>query len=142
MSASSLPFRTRLVQYLAAKGAAATGTTTVGPIRRSGLGKIVSLSLTPEANVTGATATARTFTVYNKGPAGALNRVLGTLVLGTGNDLVAYVPKTIPLSGTVADLEIAQGDVIVCTETVAGAGTAHSGGVLEVTIGNSATAEA
>ena len=95
-------------------------------------GRVTRCSLTPEAAVTGATATKRTFTLVNKGTAGTGTAVLATLDLVTGTDLVAFDEKDFTLA---SDASVAQGDVLAVVETHASTGTAHSGGqvVVEIT---------
>jgi hypothetical protein len=115
-----------------AAGAAVTQDTIIGEAPFDGT--VTAASILPEAAVTGATATARTFTLVNKGQAGAGAVTIATLVLITSNNMVAFDEKDMVLTATAADLLVAKGDVIALVETVAGAGTAHTGGVCKVTI--------
>lgn len=115
-----------------AAGAAVTQDTIIGEAPFDGT--VTAASILPEAAVTGATATARTFTLVNKGQAGAGSTSVATLVLITSNDMVAFDEKAMVLSGTPANLQVAAGDVLALVETVAGAGTAHTGGVCKVEI--------
>ena len=115
-----------------AAGAAATQDTIVGEAPFDGT--VTAASILPEAAVTGATATARTFTLLNKGLAGIGTTSLATLVLITGNDMVAFDEKDMVLSVVANALNVAKGDVIVLAETVAGGGTAHTGGKVKVEI--------
>lgn len=115
-----------------AAGAAVTQDTIIGEAPFDGT--VTAASILSEAAVTGATATARTFTIINKGQAGAGAVSVATLVLNTGVDLVAFDEKDFTLSGTAANLLVAKGDVLAVAETVAGAGTAHTGGKVKVEV--------
>lgn len=97
-------------------------------------GVVAAASLVSEAAVTGATATKRTFTLTNKGQAGAGAVSVAVLDLITGVDLVAFDEKAMTLSATPANLVVAKGDVLALVETHASTGTAHSGGQVRVDI--------
>lgn len=84
---------------------------------------VTEVSIIPEANMTGATATARTLTVYNRGQAGAGTTVVATLAFITGVDLVAGDKKLLTLSAVAGALTVTAGDVFECVETVASTGT-------------------
>jgi len=86
-------------------------------------GTVTEVTIVAEAAMTGATATARTLTVYNRGQAGAGTTVIATLAFVTGVDLVANDEKALTLTATVADRNFANGDVFECVETVASTGT-------------------
>jgi hypothetical protein len=92
-----------------------------------------------EGAVTANATAFRTLRVLNKGQAGAGSTVVATLALDTPttDDLAAKDEKTIPLSGTAADLVVAAGDVLVFDETVTGAGLAHTGLKVQVSISRS-----
>lgn len=92
---------------------------------------VTGVALVPEAAVTGATATKRTFTLINKGQAGTGTTVVATLDLITGTDLVAFDEKAFTL-GAGSVLNISEGDILVVAETHASTGTAHSGGEIVI----------
>lgn len=94
-------------------------------------GTVTKVSILPEAAVTGATATKRTFSLINKGQTGAGTTVVAILDLITGTDLVAFDEFLFTLSADPAN-KVAQGDVLVLAETHASTGTAHSGGEVEI----------
>ncbi len=96
-------------------------------------GTVTKCALVPEAAVTGATATKRTFTLVNKGQAGAGTTVIGTLDLITGENLVAFDEKVFTLAAGAA-VNVAEGDILAVVETHASTGTAHSGGSVVVEI--------
>jgi hypothetical protein len=86
---------------------------------------VTEVSIVSEAALTGATATARTLTIYNRGQAGAGTTVVATLALITGVDLVANDKKLFTLSAVAGALTLAAGDALECVETVASTGTAR-----------------
>jgi hypothetical protein len=92
-------------------------------------GTVTSVILIPEGNVTANATNYRTISVLNKGQSGSGSTVVATLALDTPttDDLTAYDEKTVPLSGTAANLVVAAGDVLAASETVAGSGLAHGG---------------
>lgn len=93
---------------------------------------ITEVSVISESALTGATATARTLTLYNRGQAGAGTTVVATLAFITSVDLVANDEKLMTLSATPANLVVAAGDVLEMVETVASTGTAR--GEAQVTV--------
>jgi hypothetical protein len=90
------------------------------------------VSLLPEAAVTGATATKRTFTLVNKGQAGAGTTVIATLDLITGTNLAAFDEAAFTIAADPAN-KVAAGDILALVETHASTGTAHSGGEVLIT---------
>src|SRR5678810_813840 len=70
-------------------------------------GTVTEVTIVAEAAMTGATATARTLTVYNRGQAGAGTTVIATLAFVTGVDLVASGENDNTLTATVADRNFA-----------------------------------
>lgn len=102
-------------------------------------GTVTGVSVTPEANVTANATNYRTFRLINKGQAGAGATVVASLATDTPttDDLVAFDEKTITLSGTPANLTVAEGDTLVADETTAGTGVAHQGYKIQVEISRS-----
>jgi hypothetical protein len=99
-------------------------------------GTVSGVSIVPEAAVTAHGTNFRTFRVVNKGQAGAGTTVVASFATDTvtTDDLVAFDEKAIPLSGTPANLVVAEGDVLAADETVAAAGVAHGGYTIKVEI--------
>lgn len=97
-------------------------------------GTVREVTIIPEAAVTAHATNFRTIRVVNKGQAGAGTTEVASLPLDTpGTDnLVAFDEKTVPLSGTAANLAVSTGDVLVVDETVAAAGLAHGGYTIKV----------
>jgi hypothetical protein len=110
--------------------AAGVPATTLGEVR--GKYTITEVNIVAEAAMTGATATARTLTVYNRGQAGAGTTVVASLAFIDTVDLVANDKKALTLTATAADLLVADGDVLECVETVASTGTVRPEAVLTV----------
>ncbi len=85
---------------------------------------VTEVTIVSEANLTAADATARTLTLYNRGQAGAGTTVVATLVTNlAGGNWVANDEKAFTLTATVADRNLAAGDVLEVVETVASTGT-------------------
>lgn len=93
---------------------------------------VTEVNIVAEAAMTGATATARTLTVFNRGSTGAGTTQIATLAFITGVDLVANDKKLLTLSGTPANLLVSAGDVLECVETVASTGTVRPEAVMTV----------
>jgi hypothetical protein len=97
-------------------------------------GTVSDVSFTPEAAITGDNTNKRTFTLVNKGQAGAGSTVIATLDFVTGVNGVAFDEKQFTLSGTAANLVVASGDILAVVEAVAGTGLANPGGLVQVEI--------
>lgn len=113
---------------------AAAGSTPETPLGEADFAATVtSVKIVSEAALTAADATARTLTIFNRGPSGAGTTVVATLVTNlAGGNWVANVEKDFTLSATPANLVLAAGDNLECVETVAGAGTARAASVITV----------
>lgn len=127
---------TRVIQStLPALGAAVAGDQVVGEAPFTGT--VTGVTFTPEANITGDSTNTRTFTLQNKGQAGSGTTVIATLAFTTGNNAVMFDEKAFTLSGTAANLNVTDDDILVVVETVAGSGLANPGGRIEVTFSRS-----
>lgn len=136
--ADSAPLLRTLEAFVPAQGTAnATQDQVIGEAPYAGT--VTEVTIIPEAAVTAHGTNYRTFRVVNKGQAGAGTTVVATFATDTvtTDDLAAFDEKTIPLSGTAANLVVAEGDVLVADETVAAAGVAHGGYTIKVTISRS-----
>ena len=131
----SAPLVKTLQTTLPALGAAVAGDQTLGEAPFDGT--ITGATFTPEANITGATATARTFTIVNKGQDGAGTTVAATLAFVDTVDGVAFDEKAFTLSAVAGATTVAQGDIIAVVEAVAGGGTANPGGLVQVEVSRS-----
>lgn len=109
-------------------------------------GRVVSVTYTPEAAVTGAASpNSRTLSLVNKGTDGSAGSdvTVATLALVGGVNLVAFDEKAITLSGTAANLVVAAGDILVWVSTAAtsGGGLVDPGGKVQVEIGSTSYSE-
>lgn len=111
----------------------ATGDQTIGEAKA---GRISSVTYTPEAAITGANSPAsRTYTLVNKGQAGAGTTTVATLAMVAGVNGVAFDEKAITLSVTPADLVTADGDVLAWVSTaVGGTGLVDPGGLVQIEV--------
>jgi hypothetical protein len=89
---------------------------------------VTKVALVPEAAATGDNTNFRTFTLVNKGQAGAGTTVVATLALTTGVNLVAFDEKLFTLSVVAGATSVVAGDVLQVNEVHTASGLAHSGG--------------
>lgn len=115
-----------------AQTAATTANATIGEAANPGT--VTAVTFTPDAAITGATATKRTITLENRGQDGTGTTVIATLDLITGVNPAAFDEYAFTLSGTPANLNVAQGDILAVKEAVTSTGTANPGGRIEVSI--------
>jgi hypothetical protein len=125
MSGYQAPFVQKQSGWIPAQSAAVDADQAIA--RAPYAGVVSGVSLLPEAAVTGATGTKRTFTLVNKGQSGAGTTVVATLDLITGTNLVAFDESAFTVAAAPANA-VAEGDVLAVVETHASTGTAHSGG--------------
>lgn len=120
-----------------AAGAAVTQDQVIGKAPFDGT--VTAVAVISEAAVVANATNFRTLRVLNKGQAGAGATVVASLALDTPttDDLAAFDEKSIPLSGTPANLAVVAGDVLAADETVAASGLAHSGYKIRVEISRS-----
>lgn len=100
-------------------------------------GTVSRVSYVPSAAVTGANTNSRTLTVTERGAAGSGSTNVATLALTSGVNAAADAEKNLTLSGTAANLNVTQGDVITFESTHVGSGIADPGGavIIEFTRG-------
>lgn len=96
-------------------------------------GTVTAVSYIPTAAITGADTNSRTMAVTNKGQAGSGSTAVASKALTNGNNYVAFDENAVTLSGTAANLVVADGDVLSCTSTHIGTGIADPGGTFRVT---------
>lgn len=109
--------------------------TGVNAIEAPFTGKVVGVSYTAVAAVTGAASPAsRTLSVINHGQAGVGTTVVASLALVAGVNLVAFDEKALTLSATASDLQVVAGDILEFrSAAVGGTGLVDPGGTVEVT---------
>jgi predicted metal-binding membrane protein len=112
----------------------ATGDQVVGEVEKAGV--VTSVSYTPEAAITGANSPAsRTYTLVNKGAAGAGTAVVATLAMTSGVNGVAFDELAATVTSTLADKTVAAGDILAWVSTaVGGTGLVDPGGNVRVEI--------
>lgn len=131
----SAPLINKVQATIPALGAAVAGDQVVGEAPFDGT--VTAVTFTPEAAMTGDGTNNRTLTLQNKGQAGSATTAVATLAFTAGNNGVAFDEKAFVLSGTAANLNIVEGDILAVVETVGGTGLANPGGRIEVTLSRS-----
>lgn len=128
-----MPDTSPLVQTLRADiDAAAAGATTVGELGAAPFaGTITAVRYYPVTTITGANTNSRTYTITNRGQAGAGVVNAATLAMVSGVNATAHDDKAITLS-VAGNLVVAAGDVLSFESTFVGTGIAEPGGVVEV----------
>lgn len=98
-------------------------------------GTVTRVAYIPSATITGADTNSRTVTIVNKGQSGVGTTTVATLALTSGVNATGSDAKAVTLSGTAANLVVAQGDVLAFVSTHVGTGLADPGGqvVVEIT---------
>lgn len=95
-------------------------------------GVLSQAELLPATALTGDPTNNRVFTVFNRGQAGAGTTSMAALTTTANqSDNVAF---NLTLSGTPANLVVAQGDILELVETHGGTGVAHGGYLADLTI--------
>jgi hypothetical protein len=98
-------------------------------------GALTAARYTADAAVTGVATNNRTFTIVNKGQAGAGNVTMASLNMAAGVNAVAGDELVITLSGTPANLDVVAGDIIAFFSDAQGTGIADPGGMLSLDFG-------
>lgn len=92
---------------------------------------VTAVEWTPSSNVTGDDTNYFTLTIYNR-TTGAGSTVVAQLAFVTGVNATANTPKTITLSGTAANLNLAADDVITASKVHTASGLACPTGSVRV----------
>lgn len=133
--ADKAPLTRKLTADTDALAVGADGSYSVGPCPFAGT--VAAVTYTPSAAITGANTNSRTLTLVNKGQAGSGSTTVATLALTTGVNAAAFDETPLTLSGTAANLEVAEGDVLAFVSTHVGTGIADPGGEVTVTVSRS-----
>lgn len=115
-------------------GAAADGTSVIGEAPVDGT--VTRVAFIASSALTGANTESRTLTVKNKGQDGSGTTTVASKAFTSGVNAAASDATTVTLSGTPANLVVAQGDVLQLESTHVGStGLADPGGevVVEIT---------
>lgn len=97
-------------------------------------GTVTAASYTASADITGHASNNRTFSVINKGQAGAGTASVASVTSNASNSFTGYDEKALTLSATAANLVVAAGDVLMFNSDANASGVADPGGVVAVTI--------
>ncbi len=96
-------------------------------------GRIVSVTLTPEASIAGTATNFRTFRLLNRGQNGTGTTVVASLAFDAATVTAAvFDERDIPV--TTANATVAEGDILVWDEVVTGTGLASPGGQVRVNV--------
>lgn len=108
--------------------------TIVGRCERSGI--VNSVEFVPNWTMNGANTNSRTYTLYNRGTAGAGTTAIATLALTSGVNLTKFVAKVITI--TPANAVVAVGDVLEWESLHVGSGLPDPGGkiIVQQSLGN------
>lgn len=97
-------------------------------------GTVTAVTYTTPTAITGAATNNRTVSLINKGASGSGTTVVATLNFASGVNTTAFVPKTITLSATAANLVVTAGDVLAWVSDHVATGIADPGGLARVVI--------
>lgn len=126
------PFNTGVTRNNPPVAQATTSSVVVHSVARDGT--VGSVTYTPLATVTGANTNTRKLELINKGTDGLGTTVVATLQFDSGTNATAFVPRTLTLSATPANLNVTSGQVLVLTSTSVGTGLADPGGLVAVSL--------
>lgn len=122
-----------IVANAAAVTAAADLTTIVGEAPFAGT--VTAITYAPNANLTGANTESRTLSVTNKGTDGNGTTSVASKAFTSGVNALDYDETAITLSGTAANLVVAEGDILAFVSTHVGStGLADPGGRVAIEI--------
>lgn len=94
--------------------------------------EVTAVRFIPAAGITGANTNFFTITCRNRGSAGTGTTLVASKDYTSGVNETAWVPGTVTLSGTAANLLVAEGDPLTCEKLVTGTGLGMPAGVVEV----------
>lgn len=127
------PLTTTMRAYQAGAAAGADLTTPLGLVPFAGT--ITGVRYIPTTVLAGADTNSRTLALYNRGAAGAGTTKAAEKAFTAGVNAPANDATDITLSGTPANLVVAQGDVLDFESLhIGGTGLADPGGIVEVDI--------
>lgn len=133
MASSSAPLNTVLRVSAGPVGTAGNDLITpVGVVPFAGT--ITAVKIVPNAVITGAATNNRKHTLFNRGGAGAGTTAVATRQYVSGTNAAIKVTTALTLSGTAADLVVAEGDVLEFESLHILTGIADPGEMVEVTI--------
>jgi len=119
------------------------GEATAGSDKSVALGRaplratVTSVTYTPNALITGANTNTRRVALVNRGQGGAGSTVVAELQFNSGVNGPAFDEKSLTLSATAANLNVAEGDILEWVSDAVGTGLADPGGLAVVTLSRS-----
>lgn len=134
MAGEAAPLVVTLTAQTDAIAAGASGSDT---LRAPVAGTVQSVTYIPAATITGADTNTRTISLVNRGQAGAGSTSVASLALVSGVNATAFDEKALTLSGTAANLVVAEGDVLEFRSVFAASGLADPGGTVVITLARS-----
>lgn len=97
-------------------------------------GTVTAVQYVPEAAITGAATNHRTISLVNKGQAGSGTTTIASLTFDNGVNATANNEVSLTLSGTAANLVVAEGDTLQWRSIHVASGIADPGGIARVTL--------
>jgi hypothetical protein len=97
---------------------------------------VTGVSYTPDASITGANTNTRLIRVVNRGTTGAGTTVVASLQFDSGVNATAGDERALTLSGTAANLNVAEGEILAFESNAVGTGIADPGGFVQVVLTN------
>lgn len=95
-------------------------------------GTVSKISYIPNATITGQNTNTRKVALVNKGQSGSGNLETASIQFNSGVNAAAFDETSLTLSGTAANLVVAEGDVLTVESTAVGTGLADPGGLVFV----------
>lgn len=133
---SKAPLVTTLEENAPAVAAGSDKDTVVG--RAPFAGTITAVTYTPDAQLTGANTESRTLSVINKGADGNGTTSVATKAFTSGVNANDFDETALTLSGTAANLVVADGDILAFNSLHVGStGLADPGGKVRITVSRS-----
>jgi hypothetical protein len=124
------PFIERATQSVPAVAAATTDGNVVG--RAPFKGVVRSVTYTPKVAIAGVNTNTRRVRVFNRRQDGSGATVVADLQFNAGVNATAFDERDIPLTATVADRDVAEGDILEFRSESVGTGLADPGGVVAI----------
>lgn len=93
---------------------------------------VTAVRYIPSADVTGANTNTRRLAVVNKGLDGNGTTEVAALQFNSGVNAADFDVKDVPLTATVADRDVDEGEVLDVRSAAVGTGIAEPGGVVEI----------
>lgn len=93
---------------------------------------VTAVTYAPDTDITGANTNSRTVNLYNRGTDGNGTTLVATLAFVSGVDALNDDEKTITLSATAANLNVAENEILEWESLTVGTGIADPGGRVQV----------